>query len=87
MGDDSLGACVAGLKKYCPGHQPVWTAVGVAALAFPGEFEFSVFGGFMGSEEEEKGEVVILGCMANLVWGVEMKIEIEVRAHVPVEKK
>ena len=30
---------------------------------------------------------MVLGCMANLVWGVEMKIEIEVRAHVPVEKK
>ena len=54
MGDDSLGACVAGLKKYCPGHQPVWTAVGVAALAFPGEFEFSVFGGV--KEGEESGE-------------------------------
>ena len=57
MSDESLGACVAGLKKYCPGHQPVWTAVGVAALAFPGEFEtFSFLVVVSGGREEVGGE-------------------------------
>ena len=26
---------IRNLRKYCPGHQPVWTLIGPAKLAFP----------------------------------------------------
>lgn len=29
----ALGAMVRNLEKWCPEHQPLWTCVGVAALA------------------------------------------------------
>lgn len=30
-----LGTVVEELRRYCPDHQPLWTVVGVAALALP----------------------------------------------------
>jgi enamine deaminase RidA (YjgF/YER057c/UK114 family) len=30
-----LGTMVEELRRYCPGHQPLWTVIGVAALALP----------------------------------------------------
>jgi enamine deaminase RidA (YjgF/YER057c/UK114 family) len=32
---DALDATVELLREHCPGHQPVWTAIGVARLARP----------------------------------------------------
>ena len=52
MNDEAMETMVTCLKKYCPNHQPAWTAVGVTRLAFD-----------------------------------DMRVEIEVRAHVPEEKK
>jgi enamine deaminase RidA (YjgF/YER057c/UK114 family) len=52
MGEEAVHAMIDCLKKYCPSHQPCWTALGVPKLAFE-----------------------------------EMKVEIEVRAHVPADKK
>jgi enamine deaminase RidA (YjgF/YER057c/UK114 family) len=52
MDDEAVHAMIDCLKKYCPNHQPTWTALGVPKLAFE-----------------------------------EMKVEIEVRAHVPAESK
>jgi enamine deaminase RidA (YjgF/YER057c/UK114 family) len=34
--EEVLGRLVENLKKYCPGHAPIWTCVGVAALGLPG---------------------------------------------------
>jgi enamine deaminase RidA (YjgF/YER057c/UK114 family) len=33
--DTSIAAMIRNLRKYCPGHQPVWTLIGPAKLAFP----------------------------------------------------
>lgn len=30
-----LGTVVEELRRYCPDHQPLWTVIGVAALALP----------------------------------------------------
>jgi enamine deaminase RidA (YjgF/YER057c/UK114 family) len=30
-----LGAVTESLRRHCPNHQPLWTVVGVAALALP----------------------------------------------------
>lgn len=40
--DRVLGRMVENLKKWMPGHAPVWTCVGVTALGYPAmrvEFE------------------------------------------------
>ncbi|KUJ14424.1 endoribonuclease-like protein L-psp [Mollisia scopiformis] len=52
VSDDVVEIMVRCVKRFCGGHQPVWTLVGVASLAWE-----------------------------------EMKVEIDVRAHVPVEGK
>ncbi|KAH6683913.1 endoribonuclease-like protein L-psp [Halenospora varia] len=52
MNEESMAAFVAALKKYCPNHQPILTAVGVTKL------------------------------------GIEaMKIEVEVKAQIPADRK
>lgn len=52
MNKESMAAFVAALKKYCPNHQPILTAVGVTKL------------------------------------GIEaMKIEVEVKAQIPADRK
>lgn len=33
LDEHALGVMVAQLKKWCPGHQPIWTVLGVPALA------------------------------------------------------
>jgi enamine deaminase RidA (YjgF/YER057c/UK114 family) len=33
MDDEAMEAMVQNLRKYMPNHQPVWTCVGVTALA------------------------------------------------------
>ena len=33
MSDEALGTMVGLLKKYCPNHQPCWTALSVPKLA------------------------------------------------------
>ncbi|APA13146.1 hypothetical protein SS1G_14046 [Sclerotinia sclerotiorum 1980 UF-70] len=33
INDETMGIMVRLLKKYCPNHQPIWTALGVPALA------------------------------------------------------
>lgn len=35
MSDKAMEIMVRLLKKYCPNHQPIWTSLGVPALAFP----------------------------------------------------
>jgi enamine deaminase RidA (YjgF/YER057c/UK114 family) len=34
-GDQVFGKMVANLEKWTPGHAPIWTCVGVTALALP----------------------------------------------------
>ncbi|KAL5348129.1 hypothetical protein V498_10713 [Pseudogymnoascus sp. VKM F-4517 (FW-2822)] len=52
INDEAMETMVRCLKKYCPNHQPVWTALGVPRLAFD-----------------------------------DMRVEIEVRAHIPSKEK
>ncbi|EPE25151.1 YjgF-like protein [Glarea lozoyensis ATCC 20868] len=52
MNDEAMATMVKCLKQYAPNHQPAWTAIGVAKLAFD-----------------------------------DMRVEIEVRAHVPADRK
>ena len=33
--DATLGVAIEELKVKCPNHKPIWTAIGVARLAFP----------------------------------------------------
>lgn len=33
LNDIAKGGMVRNMKKWCPEHQPVWTMIGVAALA------------------------------------------------------
>lgn len=35
MEEEVLGRMVENFKKYMPNHQPIWTCVGVPALALP----------------------------------------------------
>lgn len=35
MSDKAMEIMVRLLKKHCPNHQPIWTSLGVPALAFP----------------------------------------------------
>ena len=35
VSDTGISAMIRNLRKYCPGHQPVWTLIGPAKLAFP----------------------------------------------------
>ncbi|TKX22419.1 hypothetical protein C1H76_5201 [Elsinoe australis] len=43
LDDEVAGAMVRNLKKWAPGHEPIWTAVGVNKLAFEGmEVEIEV---------------------------------------------
>jgi enamine deaminase RidA (YjgF/YER057c/UK114 family) len=35
LGEAVLGTMVEQLRSYCPGHQPLWTVLGVASLALP----------------------------------------------------
>jgi enamine deaminase RidA (YjgF/YER057c/UK114 family) len=35
LGEAVLGTMVEELRRYCPDHQPLWTVIGVAALALP----------------------------------------------------
>ncbi|KFZ06668.1 hypothetical protein V501_07193 [Pseudogymnoascus sp. VKM F-4519 (FW-2642)] len=51
INDEAMEAMVRCLKKYCPDHQPAWTALGINRLAFD-----------------------------------DMRVEIEVEAHVPGER-
>lgn len=62
MNEESLGACVEELRKYCPGHQPIWTALGVTRLAFDGMFVFLIV---ELSEVFEGERTVLILC----VWG------------------
>ena len=41
LDDEARVAMVRNLKEWCPGHRPVWTCVGVGALAL-GEMEAEV---------------------------------------------
>lgn len=52
LNDVAMEAMVRCLKRYCPDHQPAWTALGVPRLAFD-----------------------------------DMRVEIEVRAHVPKDRQ
>jgi enamine deaminase RidA (YjgF/YER057c/UK114 family) len=52
LNNEALETMVRCLKKYCPNHQPTWTALGVPRLALD-----------------------------------DMRVEIEVRAHVPKDRE
>ena len=36
MSEEMSRECVSAMKKWCPGHQPLWTWLGVKELALPG---------------------------------------------------
>jgi len=36
LGEDEFAACVRNLTKWCPGHKPLLTGLGVRTLGLPG---------------------------------------------------
>ena len=35
MDDENIELAVKLMKKYCPSHAPIWTAIGTPGLAYP----------------------------------------------------